>query len=57
MEYNYFCLYLWIRVDGILIDGRTAHEVPYNPYALGHKINHPPSNHEPNVFQVGYILK
>ena len=26
--------------------------MPFNPYALGHKVNHVPSGHKPNVLQV-----
>ena len=39
------------RLDGSMIDGRKYAEVPFNPYALGHKINHC-NTRKPNVLQV-----
>mmetsp|Transcript_16094 Transcript_16094/g.15452 ORF Transcript_16094/g.15452 Transcript_16094/m.15452 type:complete len:347 (-) Transcript_16094:52-1092(-) len=37
-----------VRTGGILIDARTANQVPSNPYAFGHKINHVPEGVIPN---------
>jgi hypothetical protein len=42
---------LMTRYDECIIDGRTAHTLPTNPYALCHKINHCGLN-KPNVMQV-----
>ena len=47
-------LMLMTRTDGIIIDSRTAHQVPANPFALGHYVNHPPSSSEPNVLQASF---
>lgn len=41
-----------LRFDGIIIDGRAAGEVNWNPFAIGHKINHCPPGAEPNVLNV-----
>jgi hypothetical protein len=38
------------RFDGVVIDGRTATEQPYNEYAYGHMCNHG----TPNVMPVAY---
>lgn len=43
---------LMTRVDQIIIDGRNANEVPYNPFAAAHKINHCGGKLQPNVLQV-----
>jgi hypothetical protein len=40
------------RMDDIIIDGRTAHAMPWNPYAFGHRINHCPKGVLANVLQV-----
>lgn len=45
---------LMARIDEALIDGRSADKVPYNPYAVGHKINHCGSDKKPNVMQVSF---
>lgn len=46
-------MYLMVRPDCNVIDGRRAGDVPYNPLALGHMVNHPPNGERPGVFQVG----
>lgn len=43
---------LMARLDEALIDGRSAHAVQRNPYALAHKVNHCGSSRKPNVMQV-----
>ena len=43
--------HLMSRYDQVLIDGRTSDQVPSNPYALGHAVNHPGSTQKPNVMQ------
>ena len=45
---------LMARIDEALIDGRSADKVPYNPYSIGHKINHCGSDKKPNVMQVSF---
>jgi hypothetical protein len=45
-------LMLMSRIDGHVIDARSSSEVPFNPYALGHKINHCGADNSPNVMQV-----
>jgi len=45
---------LMALADGSVVDGRTAHEVPSNPFALAHMVNHPAEGGEPNVLQVSY---
>eukprot|EP01041_Mallomonas_annulata_P010678 gene10678-22286_t len=47
-------LYLMSRMEGCVIDGRTAHQMPWNPYALAHTVNHPPQGSTPNVLQISY---
>ena len=43
-----------VRVDEpIVIDGRTAHKCPRNPFALGHMVNHCGTT-KPNVLQHPY---
>lgn len=46
-------LMLMSRMDQSIVDARTAHLCPPNPYALGHKINHC-GKKKPNVMQVSY---
>jgi hypothetical protein len=50
---------LFSRDDGVLVDARVSIDVPYNPYAIGHMINHPDTNRggEPNVLQVSYDFR
>lgn len=45
---------LMARIDQTIVDGRTAHLTPDNPYALAHKINHCGKDRMPNVVQVAY---
>jgi hypothetical protein len=40
------------RYDGVLIDSRTASEMPSNHYALAHFINHCGADRRPNVMAV-----
>jgi len=46
------------RYDGIVIDSRQANQVPHNPYALAHLVNHVPlnidKNSKPNVLQLAF---
>jgi hypothetical protein len=46
-------LMLMSRVDGCVIDARTADQVPRNPYAIAQYINHC-GQQRPNVIQVTY---
>lgn len=45
---------LMARIDEALIDGRSVDKVPYNPYSVGHKINHCGNDRKPNVMQVSF---
>ena len=45
---------LMVRTDGHIIDGNTAKENEFNPYALAHMVNHPPKDVNPNVMAVQY---
>ncbi len=45
---------LMARLDEALVDGRSADQVPYNPYSVGHKINHCGPDRKPNVMQVSF---
>jgi len=45
---------LQVRLDGHIIDGRTAHLCNPNPYALAHLVNHVPKGGMPNVLQHMY---
>jgi hypothetical protein len=47
-------LMLMLRTDNTVIDGRTAHKCPANPYALAHMVNHVPLGLMPNVLQCPY---
>jgi len=46
--------FLMARMDGSIIDGRSARKTPYNPYGFGHMVNHPPRHTDPNVLQLTY---
>eukprot|EP01038_Epipyxis_sp_PR26KG_P007825 gene7825-10629_t len=52
-------LMIMSRADDSLIDGRTTLNVTYNPYAVGHKINHGTNyEHETiNVMQLSYDFR
>ena len=43
---------LMTRTDGHIIDGRSADECSYNPYAIAQLVNHPPTGVSPNVMAV-----
>ena len=46
-----------VRNDGHIIDARGAHLAPFNPFALGHKINHVPAGKESfSHFQILFIV-
>jgi hypothetical protein len=45
---------LMTRLDECLIDGRAIDTVPYNPYSVGHKVNHCGEDRKPNVMQVSF---
>lgn len=47
---------LMLRRDGHLVDPRNLDDVPFNPFAFGHYINHCGSSRKPNVFQVALIF-
>lgn len=46
------------RYDGIVIDSRQTDQIPHNPYALAHLVNHVPlnidKNSKPNVLQLAF---
>lgn len=46
--------YLMGRVDGCIVDGRTADELPTSPLAVAHRVNHPPAGRSANVLQAAY---
>lgn len=48
---------LFVRTDNSLIDARSRDQVPKNPYAFGHMINHCGNDKKPNVVQVSYDFK
>lgn len=41
-----------VRVDGVVIDGRSCDDVPFNPLSNGHLINHANPPLVPNVVPV-----
>merc|ERR1711871_1761275 len=42
------------RQDGHLIDSRDINQLPSNPIALAHMVNHVPSGKHPNVIQIPF---
>ena len=38
--------------DTVYVISSPVYQTPYNPYGVGHMVNHPPRFTEPNVMQV-----